>query len=111
MTWTACVSAVKEAMAGRGLHVMVLLQGIKKLLGPHLDDLDCVSAVKVALELQVEACMKEEDEVAAATHTGTFNQGKDILKAKRASLADETFKMLMFMTGNKHHVTIFWRIF
>ena len=65
MTWTACVSAVKEAMAGRSLHVMVLLQGIKKLFGPHLDDLDCVSAIKVAMELQVEACMKE---VAAATH-------------------------------------------
>ena len=62
MTWTACVSAVKEAMAGRSLHVMVLL------FGPHLDDLDCVSAIKVAMELQVEACMKEEDEVAAATH-------------------------------------------
>ncbi len=110
MTWTACVNAVKEAMAGRSQHVMVLLQGIKKLFGPHLDDLDCISAVKVAMELQVEACMKEEDEVAAATHR-TFNQGKDILKATRASLADETFKMLMFMTGNKHHVTIFWRIF
>ena len=68
MTWTACVSAVKEAMAGRSLHVMVLLQRIKKLFGPHLDDLDCVSAIKVAMELQVEACMKEEDEVAAATH-------------------------------------------
>ena len=68
MTWTACVSAVKEAMAGRSLHVMALLQGIKKLFGPHLDDLDCVSAVKEAMELQVEACMKEEDEVAAATH-------------------------------------------
>ncbi len=66
MIWTACVSAVKEAMAGRSLHVMVLLQGIKKLFGPHQDDLDCVSAVKVAMELQVEACMKEEDEVAAA---------------------------------------------
>jgi hypothetical protein len=56
MIWTACVSAVKEAMAGRSLHVMVLLQGIKKLFGPHQDDLDCVSAVKVAVELQVEAC-------------------------------------------------------
>ena len=52
-------------MAGRSLHVMALLQGIKKLFGPHLDDLDCISAVKVAMELQVEACMKE---VAAATH-------------------------------------------
>jgi hypothetical protein len=68
MTWTACVSAVKDAMAGRSLHVMVLLQGTKKLFGRHLDDLDCISAVKVAMELQVEACMKEEDEVAAATH-------------------------------------------
>ncbi len=47
---------------------MALLQGIKKLFGPLLDDLDCVSAVKEAMELQVEACMKEEDEVAAATH-------------------------------------------
>ena len=45
-----CVSAIKEAMAGRSLHVMVLLQGIKKLFGPHLDDLDCVSAIKVAME-------------------------------------------------------------
>ena len=33
-----------------------------------------------------------------------FSQGKDILKAKRASLADETFEMLMFMRGNKHHL-------
>ena len=57
MTWTACVSAVKEAMAGRSLQVMVLLQGIKKLFGPHLDDLDCVSDIKEAMELQVEACM------------------------------------------------------
>ncbi len=64
--------------------------------------------------MQVEACMKEEDEVAAASfcdtsveekpevdwfgtihHTGTFSQGKDILKAKRASLAHETFEKLM----------------
>ena len=57
MTWTACVSAVKEAMAGRSLHVMVLLQGIKKLFVPLLDDLDCVSAIKEAMELQVESCM------------------------------------------------------
>jgi hypothetical protein len=34
------------------------------------------------------------------------HQGKDILKAKRASLADETFEMLKFMKGNKHHVAI-----
>jgi hypothetical protein len=68
--------------------VMSLLQGIKKRLCPLLDDLDCqlaaafhprfrlmwlqkhdpdrISAVKEAMELQVEACMKEEDEVAAA---------------------------------------------
>ena len=57
MTWTTCVSAVKEALAGRSLHVMALLQGIKKLFGPMLDDLDCVSAIKEAIELQVEACM------------------------------------------------------
>jgi hypothetical protein len=48
--------------------MMALLQGTKKLFGPLLDDLDCVSAVKEAMELQVEACMKEEDKVAAATH-------------------------------------------
>jgi hypothetical protein len=36
---------------------MALLQGIKKLFGPLLDELDCVSAVKEAMELQVEpAC-------------------------------------------------------
>jgi hypothetical protein len=34
-----------------------MLQGIKKLLGPLLDDLDCVSAVKETMELQVEAYM------------------------------------------------------
>ncbi len=33
-------------------------------------------------------------------HTSTFNQGEGILKAKGSYLADETFKMLMFMTGN-----------
>jgi hypothetical protein len=48
---------------------MALLQGTKKLFGPLLNDLDCVSVVKEAMELQVEACMKEEDEVAAATIT------------------------------------------
>jgi hypothetical protein len=36
---------------------MALLQEIKKLFGPLLGDLDCVSAVKEAMELQVEACM------------------------------------------------------
>jgi hypothetical protein len=36
---------------------MALLQGIKKLVGPLLDGLDCVSAIKEAMELQVEACM------------------------------------------------------
>ncbi len=35
-----------------------------------------------------------------------FGQGKDILKGKRASLASETFKMLMFMRGNKHHFLV-----
>ncbi len=36
---------------------MALLQGIKKLFGPLLDGLDCVSATKKAMELQEEACM------------------------------------------------------
>ena len=48
---------------------MALLQGIKKLFGPLLDDLDCVSTVKEAMELQVEACIKEEYKVAAAIIT------------------------------------------
>jgi hypothetical protein len=48
---------------------MALLQGTKNQFGPLLDDLDCVSAVKEAMELQVEPCMKEEDKVAAATIT------------------------------------------
>ncbi len=48
-----------------------LLQGTKKLFGTLLDDLDCASAIKKAMELQVEACMKEEDKVAAATITQT----------------------------------------
>ncbi len=34
-----------------------MLQGIKKLFGPLLDELDCVSAVKETMELQVDACM------------------------------------------------------
>jgi hypothetical protein len=37
--------------------VMALLQGIKMLFGPLLHDLYYVSAVKEAMELQVEACM------------------------------------------------------
>jgi hypothetical protein len=48
---------------------MALLQGIKKLFGPLLDDLDCVSTVKEAMELQAEASIKEEDKVAAAIIT------------------------------------------
>jgi hypothetical protein len=34
-----------------------MLQGIKNLFGPLQDELDCVSAVKEAMELQVKACM------------------------------------------------------
>jgi hypothetical protein len=34
-----------------------MLKWIKKLFGPLLFGLDCVSAVKEAMELQVEACM------------------------------------------------------
>jgi hypothetical protein len=67
---------------------MGLLHGIQKLFSPLLDDLYCqlaaafhprfhlkwlrkhdpdhVSAIKEAMELQVEVCMMEEDEVAAA---------------------------------------------
>jgi hypothetical protein len=36
---------------------MAMLQGIKKLFVSLLDDLDCVSAINEAMELQVEACM------------------------------------------------------
>ncbi len=61
MTWTASVPLKRSwRVAGTGLHVMALLQGIRKLFGklfsPLLDDLDCVSDVKEAMELQVEAC-------------------------------------------------------
>jgi hypothetical protein len=31
-----------------------------------------------------------------------FSQGKDILRAKRSSLADKNFEMLMFLRGNRH---------
>jgi hypothetical protein len=34
---------------------MALFQGIKKLIGPLLDDLECARDVKDAVELQVEA--------------------------------------------------------
>ncbi len=34
-----------------------MLQGIEKPLGPLLDELDCVSAIKEEMELQLEACM------------------------------------------------------
>jgi hypothetical protein len=34
-----------------------MLQRIKKLFGPLIDELDCVSVIKEAMELQVEACM------------------------------------------------------
>ncbi len=37
--------------------VMALFQGIKKLFGHLLDDLDFVSTIKEAMELQVEACI------------------------------------------------------
>jgi hypothetical protein len=184
--------------------VLALLQGIKKRFDPLLNDLECqlaaafhprfrlmwlqnrepdrVNAVKEAMVSQVEACLKEEDEVAAASSSDTsveenpeddwygtftqapvergsrnvykskaetlvgtwlaglsrvdlgdgafmgekvlsklfikfntpvpssaaverfFSQGKDILKPKRASLADDTFEMLMFLRGNKHHL-------
>jgi hypothetical protein len=36
---------------------MALLQGIRKLFGPLLDDMNCGSAVEEAMELKVEACM------------------------------------------------------
>jgi hypothetical protein len=34
-----------------------MLQGIKKLCGPLLDEVDCISAIKEAMEFQAEACM------------------------------------------------------
>jgi hypothetical protein len=36
---------------------MAVVQGTKKLFGPLLEDLDCVSAIKEAMELQVAACI------------------------------------------------------
>jgi hypothetical protein len=40
-------------------------------VAPEARDPDRVSVVKEAIELQVEACMKEEDEVAAASSSDT----------------------------------------
>ena len=57
MNWTASVPLKRPWSCSRGLDVMGLLQGIKKLFGPLLDDLECVSAIKEALGLQVESCM------------------------------------------------------
>ncbi len=37
---------------------MTLFQGIKNLFGPLLDDLNCVSAVKEAMELHVMALLQ-----------------------------------------------------
>ncbi len=96
---------------------MALLQRTKKLFGPLLDDLDYVIARKEAMELQVESYMRwrffkhegGRQDGSRYHHTGTFNQGKDILKAKRASLAAETFEMLRFMRGNKYNVTNFFK--
>jgi hypothetical protein len=36
---------------------MALLQGTRKLFGTLLADLDCVNAIKEAMELQIEVCM------------------------------------------------------
>ncbi len=36
---------------------MALLQGIRKLFGPLLDELDCAGTVKESMESQVEVCM------------------------------------------------------
>jgi hypothetical protein len=48
----------KKKIVKRSLPlVMALFQGIEKLVGPLLDDFDCVSVVKETMELQVEACM------------------------------------------------------
>jgi hypothetical protein len=34
-----------------------------------------------------------------------FSLGKDIFRAKRTSLSDSSFNMLMFMKGNSHHLS------
>jgi hypothetical protein len=62
-----------------------------RLMWLQKHDPDCVSAVKETMELQVEACMKEEDEVAASSssdisiedyhHTGTLSQAKDVYRS------------------------------
>ncbi len=43
------------------------------------------------------AASSSDTSLGTITYVGTFSQGKDILKAKTASLADETFEMLNFM--------------
>jgi hypothetical protein len=84
---------------------MALLQGTKKLFGPLLDDLDCVSAVKEATGHGVAGRGLQEGGKRGGScyhHTGTFTF---------TCLADETFEMRMFMRGTKHHVAIFCEFF
>jgi hypothetical protein len=66
------------------------------------------------MELQVERGLHEGEKRGGSCMTiiqAPSARAKDILKAKRASLADEIFEMFMFMRSNKHHITIFLRIF
>jgi hypothetical protein len=89
---------------------MALLQETKKLFGPLLNDLDCISAVKEAMELQVEACMKEEDEGTATTITKAPSARARTSLRRRGppwQMRPLRCSFLMFMRGTKHHVTIF----
>ncbi len=79
---------------------MALLQRIKKLCGPLLDDLVCVNAFKEAMELQVEAFMKEEDQVTAASSCDTSvdeNPEDDCFGTTTRHLQPELMHLLDFL--------------
>jgi hypothetical protein len=71
------------------------------LAGPSKVDLGAGAFIKVLAKLFV----KFSTPVPSSAAVGRFfSQGKDILKAKRASLADEAFEMLMLSVVIKEHI-------
>jgi hypothetical protein len=63
------------------------------LAGPSKVDLGAGAFIKVLAKLFVKFSTPVPSSAAVERF---FSQGKDILEAKRASLADETFEMFMF---------------
>jgi len=79
---------------------MALLQGIRKLFGPLLDELDCVSAVKEAMEF-----------AGRVLHVMALLQG---IRKLFGPLLDDlwmTWTASVPLKTNKHHATISLQIF